>query len=289
METDVQLKVLARQFPQDMLRLIGDREGTALSAEVLELQAVRRTVDFVIAVERDGETYYQHLEFQAEPDPDMASRCFRYNAQLLLQLKRPVLTTVLYLLPPGPPPGDLVFRVVLAGQEMNIWRFGVVRLWEVDAKLALASGSPGLLALVPFMKGGRSRKAIVGAGNEIERIESGSQRTDAFVILLQLAAHHYNVKVLTRWFGRRKMIQSSIWQAAQAEGKAEGRAEGKAEGALANAREFCREQVRKHHPALVESVWPLIDACDDVGRLKAWFLGATDYDDEGFARFLGLV
>jgi hypothetical protein len=27
METDVQLKVLARQFPQDMLRLIGDREG----------------------------------------------------------------------------------------------------------------------------------------------------------------------------------------------------------------------------------------------------------------------
>jgi predicted transposase YdaD len=263
---------------------------------VLELQAVRRTVDFVIAAEREGETYYHHLEFQAEPDPDMASRCFRYNAHLLLQLGRPVLTTVLYLLPPGPPPGDLIFRVFLAGQEMNRWRFGVVRLWEVDAKFALASEARGLLALVPLMRGGRSRKAIVGAGEAIERIESESQRTDAFEILLQLAGHYYNVEVLTRWFGRRKMIQSSVWQTAQAEGKAEGRAEGKVEGLaeglakgkLIAFREFCREQVGKHHPALLERARPLIDTCVDLERLKAWALVATDYDDDGFARFLGL-
>ena len=72
----------------------------------------RRAVDLVITVERDGETNYQHLEFQAEPDPGMASRCFR---------------------------------------------FGVVRRWEVQTETALASGSPGLLALVPLMKGGRPR------------------------------------------------------------------------------------------------------------------------------------
>jgi len=74
METDILLKVLARAFPQDMLRLIGDKEGTALSGEVLELQAMRRAVDFVITVERAGGTYHQHLEFQAEPDHEGFAR-----------------------------------------------------------------------------------------------------------------------------------------------------------------------------------------------------------------------
>ena len=62
------------------------------------------------------------------------------------------------------------------------------------------------------------------------------------------------------------MIQSSVWQAAQAE------------GTLAAFREFCREQVRKHHPALLERAGPLIDTCGDLDRLKAWALGATDFD-----------
>jgi hypothetical protein len=110
------------------------------------------------------------------------------------------------------------------------------------------------------------------------------------------AQRHISAEKRARWSALQKMIPSSVWQAAYAEGFAEGRAEGLAEGraeslaegGLAVFRDLCREQVRRHHPALLESAGPLIDACDDLGRLKAWFLRATEYDDEGYARFLGL-
>lgn len=80
------------------------------------------------------------------------------------------------------------------------------------------------------------------------------------------------------------MIQSSVWEAALAEGKAEG----KAEGTLAALRELCREQVRKHHPALFSKALSAIDSCSDAERLKSWVIEATDHDDAAFARLLGL-
>ena len=37
-------------------------------------------VDFVFKLHLEsGETYFRHLEFQSEADPEMAERCFRYN------------------------------------------------------------------------------------------------------------------------------------------------------------------------------------------------------------------
>ena len=158
METDTWLKALALTHAQDLLRLVGDSRGTAVSAQVLELRSTERRVDCVIEVRSEDTTHYRHIEFQAEADPDMARRCFRYNSQLLLQLQAPVLTTVLYLFPPGPAEEELAFRVVLQGREVNVWRFQVVRLWELESAAALASGAPGLLALVPLMKAPRSKR-----------------------------------------------------------------------------------------------------------------------------------
>lgn len=162
METDIPLKVLARRHPQDLLRLVGD-PGIAVKAQVLELQEIRRTVDCVIEVRDRGEVHFRHFEFQTAPDPDMTRRCFRYNSQLALQLTAPVITSVIYVLPPGPPGDELVFRMVVRGREVNAWRFDIVRLWEFDASQALASGAPGLLALVPLMRGGRTPRASLKA------------------------------------------------------------------------------------------------------------------------------
>jgi flagellar biosynthesis/type III secretory pathway protein FliH len=84
------------------------------------------------------------------------------------------------------------------------------------------------------------------------------------------------------------MIQSSVWQAALAEGQAEGKAEGKAEGLVEGLRMACRVQMRRHHPNLLARAEPSIDACSDPERLQLWVVEASVLDDEAFARLFGL-
>jgi hypothetical protein len=165
---DVRLKALFRKYPRDLLRLTHEEEATVLSVEVVELHALKRTADCVIKLRRDGEVYYRHFEFQSEPDPEMAQLCFCCNAQLVVQTKAPVLTTVLYLFPPEPKEGSSAYRVMLCGREINVWRFDEVRLCEVSAAEVLAGGAPGLLALVPLMAGGESLEVIERAAAAIE-------------------------------------------------------------------------------------------------------------------------
>ena len=80
------------------------------------------------------------------------------------------------------------------------------------------------------------------------------------------------------------MIQSSVWQAALAEGQAEGKAEGLVEG----LRMACRVQMRRHHPNLLARAEPLIEACSDRERLQAWVVEASELDHDAFARLIGL-
>ncbi len=208
----------------------------------------------------------------------MVTRCFCYNAQLVLQHARPVLTSVLYLFPPKPRQG-LVFRVVLAGREINRWSFEEVCLWELDARECLARGGPGLLALVPLMQGGRELPVLGEAVKRIERAFPQERLPDAEDVLLALAGRYYTVSELARIVGRDRMIQSSLY--------VEGRAEGEARGRLDAERELCSELARKHHPAVFDRARALIEACGDPARLKEWALAASDLSDAEFLKRLG--
>jgi predicted transposase YdaD len=284
METDVSLKVLSRKYTTDLLRLIHEEGVAVLSVDAIEIHDVKRRVDCLIKLQSQKGVYYRHVEFQSEPDPDMARRCFRYNTQLVLQLEAPVLTTVVYLFPPGPKSGDPVFRVMLDGEEINVWRFDEVRLWELSAQEALASRAPGLLALVPLMEGGQDRGVIVRAAAAIKRALPLETNPEALAILLYLAGAHYTVGELTRLFGRETMIQSSVWQAAWSEGKAEGKAEG-----LRAERQTCIALIKNRHPTLLARAVPAVEACDDHAILCDWILKAPDLDSAAFARLLGIA
>ena len=285
METDVSLKVLSRKYTSGLLRLVHEEGVRVLSVDAIELHDVSRRVDCLIKLQGKRCVYYRHFEFQSEADPEMARRCFRYNTQLVLQLDAPVLTTVVYLAPPGPKEPTLAFRVMLDGEEINVWRFDEVRLWELSAQEALASRAPGLLALVPLMEGGQDRGVIVRAAAAIRHALPLERSPEALAILLYLAGAHYNVGELTRLFGRETMIQSSVWQAAWSEGKAEGRREGKTEG----LRQTCIALIRKRHPTLLAKAAPAVEACDDHEVLCDWILKAADLDSAAFARLLGIA
>jgi hypothetical protein len=78
------------------------------------------------------------------------------------------------------------------------------------------------------------------------------------------------------------VMPSSLW--AEAVGK--GRKEGRQEGAVAEARAFCIELTREHHPAVASRAVPLIKACSDVNRLHQWGLEAPRLSDPEFLRLV---
>ena len=72
------------------------------------------------------------------------------------------------------------------------------------------------------------------------------------------------------------MIQSSVWQAAWAE------------GVQAEQKGLCLEFIKRHHPGLLPKAKACVDACTDPAVLRDWILSAGDLDDAGFARLLGI-
>lgn len=279
MKTDVSLKVLFRTYARALVRLTGDGEAEVVSVQAVEIQELKRQTDCVVQLRRGEETYYRHLEFQGQADPDMAARCFRYNSQLVLQLGAPVLTTVVYLTAHGPREGEIVYRVVLGGRVVNSWRFEVLRLWEVDARSVLTGREPGLLALVPLMAGG-DLGTIRRAWGAVREALPGEAMSPAETILLALASERYTIADIETFVGRARMMQSSIWQEALAEGKAE--------GALDAERRLCLDLVRRHHPKLADRAEPAIAACEDPATLHAWCLAASEPSAD-LATLMGLV
>jgi predicted transposase YdaD len=257
-----------------------------LSAGPVEIQALQRRVDCVLELRREGDVYYRHIEFQAEPDREMAVRIFRYGSQLILQYGAPVLSTVLYVFPPKPRL-EPVFKVEVGGREFNRWSFEEVFLWETDAKQSLAKGAPGLLALVPLMLGGTDPPLIERAVRHIEAAFPRERLPDAEDVLLTLAGWYYTVDELSRIVGRDRVIQSSLYVEGLAEGEAKGEAKGEAQGRLEAERELCAALVRKYHPAAADRALPLIASCTDSERLREWALAAPDLSDAEFLRLIG--
>ncbi len=255
MQTDVTLKRLFKACGRDLLRLTGDQNATVLAVDVREIHQVKRSVDCLVQLRRGEEIYYRHIEFQSGNDPHMAERCFRYNALLLLELRTPVVTTVIYLVPPAPPGDELVYRVTLGGSEVNAWRFRVVRLREIKAETALESGAAGFMALVPLLDGG-SPAVVLEAARKIRRHLPKDQLSDPETILWPLAASRYNDQLLMQAVGRRNMNallelikNSPLWQKARAEGQAAGEAKGIAKGEV----ELILRQLNRRLGAVAES------------------------------------
>jgi hypothetical protein len=285
METDGPLKLLFRTCARELLPLTGDAGAVVLGAGPEELQALQRRADCVLRLERNGEAYYRHLEFEDKPDPAMARRCFEYNTQLILQHKVPVLTTVIYIQPPRPK-GPLTFRVELNGHEINRWRFEQICLWEMDAQESLHSAAKGTCPLVPLMRGGQDLRVIRDALDRIAETFPPELRAVAEEVLLALAGQYYTYSKLVDLVGRERMAQLNLYKEAVAEGRTEGRIQGEIQGRIQGERAACAALARKYHAAVFDRVAPIIAACPDLDRLEQWMLSAPDMSDDEFLKLL---
>ena len=270
METDGPLKRVFASYPEHVLSLTGDVGAAVRSAGPIELSALQRRVDCVLELEKNGEIYYRHVEFQAETDADMPVRIFRYNTQLVLEYGAPVLSTVLYLYSPKPrrPP---VFRIMLADREINRWTFEELSLGDFDARKTCRVAQPGLLALVPLMHGGDEEDVLVTAAARIRETLPASSSSDAEDVLMILAGRHYTYEELFRLLGRDRVIQSSLYAGGVVEGE----------------KRLCVALIAKYHPHVLEQARPMIEACEDPARLQEWALAAPELNDSELLKLLG--
>jgi hypothetical protein len=93
-----------------------------------------------------------------------------------------------------------------------------------------------------------------------------------------LSRRRYTENELAGVVPRETIMASSLW--------AEARSQGRKEGAVAEARAFCVELTREHHPELADHLVPLIEACSDTDRLHEWGLQATRLPDTEFLRLV---
>jgi len=117
--------------------------------------------------------------------------------------------------------------------------------------------------------------------------------SDAEQVLLLFAGRYYTVdEVLRVAGGKNVMIQSSVWQAAEAEGRAKGLDEGMAKGLAkgrAEGRELCADLVRELHPMIAERALPVVESCSDPAALKRWALLAAKGTDADLLKDLGVA
>ncbi len=283
MDTDRTIKVLFQRLGQSLLPFVGERQpGIRLAAvETVELPVPSRTIDSVLRLERDGLVWYRHLEFQAGPDPDLPRRCFEYNSRLILHYDAAVLTTVLYLLPGSDRDAPDAYRLYIGDWLAYEWRFDVVRLWEIDAELALQGGEAGPLALVPLLRGGDEPARVLAAVRMLDALPR-PESSNAMSTLLDLAGQRYDRATFLNVLGKDRVMQSWLWQM----GRDEGRTEGRAEGEASALRQVCVDLSKECHSRVAARVLPAIEACDQAETLRAWVLQCPKLSD---AEFVTLV
>jgi predicted transposase YdaD len=282
-ETDRPIKVLFERQGQSLLPFIGEREpGVRVAAvESIQLPVSSRSVDSVLRLEREGLVWYRHLEFQAGPDPDMPRRCFEYNSRLILHYDAAVFTTVVYLLPGADRGAQDGFRLYVGNRLAYEWRFDVVRLWQIDAELALQTGEAGPLALVPLLRGGDERETLLAAVAKLDALPR-AQAEDAMSILLDLTSQRYDRATFLNVLGKDRAMQSWLYQM----GRDEGESKGREEGQVLIARQICSDLVKATHPRVARSVLPRIEQCAQAETLRGWILECPRLSDAAFAKLV---
>lgn len=130
---DHALKILARTYPEEFLRLgFPDQSVRLLGAlSNVELALEIDRVDFLHKIELDGRDAYFHIDFQLEHDGDCPRRFFVYNA-MLSELKKPtpIITLPVYIRPRvSDPPNKYEVKIdktvfhTFTYQPINLWHY----------------------------------------------------------------------------------------------------------------------------------------------------------------------
>lgn len=229
---DTAFKELAEQDPETLLRLVGALpEGATVTPLPREVTAPALYTDQPYLVITDLERHVTHVEAQTYYDHEIPSRNVKYGAILWVNTDLPVHSYVLILSPRGMPADAPTEMTIVAGGMKITATYHLIKLWEMDAKEALAWRRENLLPFVPLMKGGQDTLAEgARALGQIADEDRKRELAAHFVIMGGLRYTHdemFNVIWRHTMIPIQQLKDSSVYQLAKSEGKEEGLEKGR--------------------------------------------------------------
>lgn len=213
-----------------------------------------------------------HTEWESSAAPDRPGRFLVYNTLLTRQTDLPV-QTVVVLLRPQANSTDLtgtLTRTLPTGAEYLVWRYAVIRLWELSPEPMLES--PGLTPLAPMC--GVVEADLPGLARElIDRWSHLPERqvrelVSATRILMGLRYDVDTIRGLFRRASAMSIKESVVYQ--------EILEEGSVIGELKRARHAVLRVGRKHLGEPDAVVRDAIQSCHDLDRLDRMLDRAVD-------------
>ncbi len=209
-EWDGQMKHLVGIAREDFVSWLV--EGARFDKELSANFATRkRDGDNLWQLEIDSKPSLLHLEFQLEPDENMARRAWEYNVDAAIKYKLPVNSAVIYLRKPGHPKAASPYQLKLPnGKVVHTFSFTVIELCKVNTKSLLQRGLKGILPLVPLTQDGQDHDAIEYVIKELR--QPGVEKAEELLTLTYgLAALVFKKESEHLWLQRRfAMIEDVI-------------------------------------------------------------------------------
>ncbi len=223
---DVTFKHLLEARPRDALALVGVADVLDATLIDADASALSAAADKVLRVTTKRGEFLVHFEFQSGRDKSLVERMFWYNAVLYHRHAMPVLSVVVLLTPKANASnitGEL--QVVTPDQRpCFVFRYEVVRLWQVPAETILA-GPLGLLPLAPLCQGAEDHmeEIIAKLNRRLDAEASGKELETLAVATYFLLGLRLPSAVAVQLFRRGSaMKESTTYQATLEEGRVEG-------------------------------------------------------------------
>lgn len=211
MQTDASLKHLTILRAADLLPLFGLPYAELLAVETIQLPATTTGLDNVLRVRSPGgQEYILVIEWQGYRDIAMLWRLAHYLSWLGRQ--NPTLTivgTVIYLAPEYDV-GDAITQTI-DGQTIYTWQMQCIRLWEHDARSAVASGNLGLTVLSPLMHHADSNLVEQAVSTLLQQAPL-PQQADLLSMLAIFAEPLIDQARITRLVGKERVMQSAFFR-----------------------------------------------------------------------------
>jgi predicted transposase/invertase (TIGR01784 family) len=267
---DPTCKFLAERYSLDFARWILGREIvlTQLSSSELSLEPIR--ADAVILLESSEEVL--HLEFQKEPDPDMAFRMLDYRTRVYRRFpNKEMRQVVIYLKKTG---SELVEQTAFALSKTR-HEFEVIKLWEIPPE-ELREGL-GLLPLVVLGKTEDREETLKRVAEKIDLIENRQEKSNIAAATAILAGLVLNKEVIQKLLREDIMKESVIYQDILAQGEVKGKAEGRQEEAASLILRQLNRRCGEIHSALSQQVQSL--SVEQLEQLGEDLLDFTSVED----------
>lgn len=240
---DPTLKTLVETVPEDWPVFVG-RARAPTEVIDADIATVSGAGDKVLRV-RDDPEYLLHLEFVAGHGAAALPRKLNVRNVLLEDRHAMVVRSVAILLRREADSPQLTGerRVGFPGEESyNVFRYGVVRIWQLPAEPLLAGGI-GTLPLAPISAVTEADLPgiIERMGRRLNARRMRSRAEQLWMATYLLMGLRYSPGLAERLLqGVVSMKESATYQAILAEGLAEGLSEGRSQGEVVGARKVLR-------------------------------------------------